>query len=184
MSASIKKGLPDGLLYTRVHHVARLGCRDVGNTASWLCHSRLSGRETPSLERTLSGGRQLNSTSAYSISASSSHTPLERFISCLIMCLCVSVWTCACEYGCPRKPERGGRSGTGIIGGCGYWEFNSRTPEEQQELLTAQPPPPRVPEPPPPRVQEPPPPRVQEGLFFICISSSLSLSFAHEMRNS
>jgi hypothetical protein len=81
------------------------------------------------------------------------------------MCLCVSVWTCACEYGCPPKPEGGGRSGAGIRGVCGYWEFNSGPPEEQQEFLTSQ----------------PPPLWVQEGLFFICISSSLSLSFAHEM---
>jgi hypothetical protein len=35
--------------------------------------------------RTLSGGRQLSSTSAYSISASSSHTPLER----TLLCVCI-----------------------------------------------------------------------------------------------
>lgn len=44
-SASIKEHHPDGLLYTWVHHVARLGCRDLGNRASWCCHSSLSGRE-------------------------------------------------------------------------------------------------------------------------------------------
>lgn len=71
MPASIKEDHPDGLCYTLVNHVARLGCKDIWEMQPLGSATADSAEErAPSLERAAGGGRQLGSSFACSISLS------------------------------------------------------------------------------------------------------------------
>ena len=70
------------------------------------------------------------------------------YIFCLyfyfhFMCMGVHTYVCICIYmQCPQKPSDS--PGTGVIDGCepqyGCWELIPRPLENQQELLTTEPP--------------------------------------------